>query len=126
MNPPPSKPVRPIIPDTHRRDNLIAFGAGLVLLIFVLYGVMQMGSPVKGNKLTGEIVEKVFTPQKERQVSFSGRKIEGTKEIAGEYVLKVRVPPDNRIYEVPVEDSVYESKKVGDSMTFLRPASEQK
>jgi hypothetical protein len=84
-----------------------------------------MSPPVPGNKLTGTVIEKVFTPQKERQVSFSGRKIEGVKEIAGEYVLKVRVEPDKRIYEVPVEQPVYDSKKVGDTLTFIRPPSEQ-
>jgi hypothetical protein len=126
MKPPPANHAHVVIRDTHRRDNLIAVGAGLLLLVFVGYGVMHMGSPVKGNKLTGEIVEKVFTEQKERQITFSGRKIKEAREIAGEYVLKVRVPPDNRIYEVPVEEPVYLSKKVGDTMTFMRPPSEQR
>lgn len=126
MNPPPNPATRTIIRDTSRRDTLIAVSIGLLLLAFVGVGIVKMGSPEKGNKLSGEIVKKIFTPQKERQVSFSGRKIEGVKEIAGEYVLQIRVPPDNRIYDVPVEQAVYESKKVGDTLTFLRPASEQR
>lgn len=126
MSPPPNPPARTVIRDTSRRDTLIAVSIGLLLLLFVGVGIMKMGSPVKGNKLSGEIVKKIFTPMKERQVSFSGRKIEGVKEIAGEYVLQVRVPPGGRIYDVPVEQAVYESKKVGDSLTFLRPASEQR
>ena len=122
MNPPPA---RPVIPNTTKRDALIAVVVGLVVLIFVGYGVVHMSRPVAGNKLTGTVIEKVFTPLKERQVSFSGRKIQSVKEIAGEYVLKVRVEPDKRIYEVPVEQPVYDSKKVGDTLTFIRPASEQ-
>jgi len=105
---------------------MIAIGVGTLLMIFIGYGLMHMGSPVKGNRLTGTIVEKIFTPQKEQQVTFSGRKIEGVKEIAGEYVLKVRVDVQNRTYDVPVEAAIYNTKKVGDPLTFIRPPSEQK
>ncbi len=127
MNPPPaSKPTRVVIEDHSWRNTFIAVSIGVVLLVFVGYGVMHMGSPVVGNKLTGIITEKEFTPQKERQVSFSGRKIDGVKEVAGEYVLKVRVEAQKRTYEVPVEDYVYQSKKVGDTLTFIRPRTEQK
>lgn len=126
MNPPQNKSAPVVIPDNSWRNTLIAVGAGILLFIFVGYGVMQMGSPVQGNKLTGQIVEKVFTPQAERQVAFTGRKIEGVKEIAGEYVLKVSVGPEKKIYDVPVEQFVYDSKKVGDSLDFIRPPSEQK
>lgn len=122
MNPSPS---RPVIPNTTRRDAIVSGVVGLLVLLFVGYGVLHMSRPVAGNKLTGTVIEKVFTPQKERQVSFSGRKIESVKEIAGEYVLKVRVEPEKRTYDVPVEQSVYDSKKVGDELTFIRPPSEQ-
>ncbi len=122
MNPPPP---RLVVPDTTKRDAFIAGFVGLLVLIFVGYGVVHMSQPVTGNKLTGTVTEKIFTPQKEQQIEFSGRKIKAVKEIAGEYVLKVRVDPDNRTYEVPVEESVYVSKAVGDTLTFLRPPSEQ-
>ncbi len=126
MNSPPSKRAPLIIPSTARRDAVIAIAAGLLVLAFLAYGVMHMAAPVPGNKLTGTIVEKAFTPQHERQVSFNGGHIEGTKDIAGEFVFKVRVEEQKRTYEVPVEQEVYEAKKVGDSMTFLRPPSEQR
>jgi hypothetical protein len=126
MNPPPVKPGRVIVPSTSRRDALIGGIVGLVVLVFVGYGVMHMAAPVTGNKLTGTVMEKVFTPRKERQVSFDGRHIEGTKEIAGDYLLKVRVEAQKRTYEVPVEQALYEAKQVGDSVTFLRPESEQR
>jgi len=131
MNPPsaprpaPEKKPPLVIPSTTKRDALIAGLIGLVILAFVGYGITHMSAPIVGNKLTGVVTEKVFTPQKETQVSFNGRRIEGTKEIAGEFVLKVRVEEEKRTYEVPVEQEVYESKKLGDSLTFLRPESEQ-
>jgi hypothetical protein len=121
----PPKPAPFVVPSTGRRDAIIAIILGSIILTFIGYGVMHMAAPVTGNKLTGTVIEKIFTPQKERQVSFSGRRIEGTKEIAGEFVLKVRVEEQKRTYEVPVEQEVYEAKKVGDSLTFLRPPSEQ-
>lgn len=120
------KPARVVIPNTKRRDTLIAVGVGLVVLLFLAAGILHMSRPVQGNKLTGEIVEKVFTPLPERQVAFTGRKIEGVKEIAGEYVLRVRVHDLDRTYDVPVPDFTYKSKKVGESFSFIRPPSEQK
>jgi len=125
MNTKPPRPAPFVVPSTGRRDALIAIIGGLVILAFLGYGVMHMAAPVTGNKLTGTILEKTFTPQKEQQISFNGRRIEGTKEIAGEFLFKVWVEEQNRTYEVPVEQPVYESKKVGDKMTFLRPPSEQ-
>ena len=123
MNP---NPPRVVIPGTTKREALVAVLAGLLVLGFVGYGVWQMARPVTGNKLTGVIVEKVFTPLKERAIDFNGRKIERARESDGEYLFKIRVEAENRVYEVPVEKPVYQSKKTGDSMTFLRPESEQR
>ena len=112
-------------PSLSKRDTILAVFVGLAVLFFIGYGVMHMSQPVTGNKLTGTVIEKKFTPQKERQVSFSGRHLEGAKDIAGEFILKVRVEEQKRTYDVPVEQPVYEAKNVGDSLTFLRPPSEQ-
>jgi hypothetical protein len=35
------------------------------------------------------------------------------------------VEEQKRTYEVPVEQALYDAKKVGDSVTFIRPPSEQ-
>ncbi|MGB8166445.1 MAG: hypothetical protein WCF18_03070 [Chthoniobacteraceae bacterium] len=116
-----------ILPDTRRRDTIVAVLVGAVLLVFVAFGVMTMSKPHESaNTLLGVVVAKQFTPQKEQQVSFSGRRLEGTKEIDGEYVLKVRVEKESRTYEVPVEKPVYLAKKEGDSLEFVRPRSEQR
>lgn len=118
-------PPRVVVPGTTKRDAVIAVVTGLLVLAFLGYGIMQMGKPGKSNELTGVIVSKEFTPQKERQITFSGRKLKSAREIDGEYLCKVRVAPQNRIYEVPVEKDTYEAKKIGDKLTFLRPESEQ-
>jgi hypothetical protein len=124
MNPPGP---RVVVPSTSRRDTIIAVVVGAVLLAFVGWGLMTMSQPhVSANTLVGVVVEKQFTPQREQQVSFSGRKLEGTKTIEGEFVLKVRVEKENRTYDVPVEKWVYEGKQKGDKLEFVRPASEQR
>lgn len=124
MNPTPS---RVVLPNTKKRDAIIAILIGVVLLIFVAYGVKTMSTPHESaNILIGLIEAKQFTPQKEQQVSFSGRKLEGTKEIEGEFVLKVRVEKENRTYDVPVDKRVYDAKAVGDKLEFVRPPSEQR
>jgi hypothetical protein len=70
------------------------------------------------------VVEKQFTPAPEELISV-GRKGLNTERIDGEYLLKVKVGEDERIYEVPVQKSTYEAKRVGDEVGFMRPASER-
>lgn len=123
MNTPPP---RVVLPSTTKRDAFLAILAGLLVLGFVGYGIVHMSRPVQGNKLTGVLVAKTFTPQKERQIDFSGRRIEKTREIDGAYLFKVRVGKQNRTYDVPVEKPMYEEKQIGDTVTFLRPESEQR
>lgn len=118
-------PPRYVAPSTAKRDAFVAVAAGLLVLAFLIFGIMQMGKPALGNQLTGVIVGKEFTPLKERQIEFSGRQLKAAREIDGEYVFKVRVPEASRVYEVPVEKEEYLAKKVGDQMTFVRPSSEQ-
>ena len=116
-----------VVPGTTRREALIAAIIGVLILSFVGYGVLWMAKPHESrNVLVGVVVEKQFTPGKEEQVSFSGRRIEGVKQIDGEYVLKVRVEKENRIYEVPVEKPIYQNRKVGDKLEFVRPSSERR
>ena len=108
-------------------SHLAAAARRAVVLAAVIWGIMSMSKPhVSQNILVGVVVEKQFTEQREQQVSFSGRKLEGTKTIEGEYVLKVRVEKENRTYDVPVEKPTYESKEKGDRMEFVRPRSEQR
>jgi len=120
-------PPRLVLPDHTKRDALWATAIGLLILAFLAYGIWQIARPVlvQGNERTGVIVGKKFTPARERQIRFSGKKIQGTRETDGEYLLEVRVVGENRVYEVPVEKAIYAGKAIGNSMTFLRPESEQ-
>jgi hypothetical protein len=126
MNP-PGPPPKVVVRNTTLRDSLVAGVLALLVLGFLAYGIRHMAQPVTGNKLTGVIVEKQFTPLKEQMVEFSGRVIKGVKESEGEHVLKVRVDSEQgRTFDVPVEKSLYDLKKVGDPLIFMRPPSEQR
>jgi len=125
MNPDPA--TRVVVPNTSARDRLTAFGIGVVLLAFVIFGVIKMSEPNQSaNLLVGVVEGKQFTPQREEQVAFSGRKLEGTKTIEGEYVLKVRVEKESRSYDVVVPEWTYKGKQKGDKLEFVRPPSEQR
>ena len=128
MTPGTPKPTAPfVVRSTTARDTIIAILVATVILGFLGYGVFHMSQPVQGNQLTGTVVAKKFTPLKEQFVDFDGRKLKGTRESEGEYVLKVRVDADGgRVYEVPVAKGLFEAKKEGDSVTFMRPRSEQR
>ena len=125
MNPVPQP--RVVIKSNTMRDAAVTIVAAVVLLALLVFGIMQLREKPKGNALRGEIIEKVFTPMKEEIVEFSGRRMKSTRQSDGDYLFKVRVDSeDGRIFEVPVAKSIYVSKKEGDSMTFIRPKSEQK
>ena len=128
MTPGTPKPAAPfVVRSTTARDTIIAILVATVILGFLGYGIFYMAQPVQGNQLTGTVVAKKFTPLKEQFVDFDGRKLKGTRESEGEYVLKVRVDADGgRVYEVPVAKGLFEAKKEGDKATFIRPRSEQK
>jgi hypothetical protein len=110
--------------NTIARDAVIAVLSAVLALGLLAYAIATLGqrpTPV----LTGVILEKELTPGPEQQISF-GKKGLKAEPMEGEYVLKVRVEKENRVFEVPVEKVTYEGKKVGDSLTFLRPPSERR
>ena len=125
MNPAPQP--RLVLKTNTVRDATIAIISVVLLLGLLAFGVMQLREKPQGNSLKGEIVEKVFTPMKEEIVEFSGRRLKATRQSEGEFVLKVRVDSEGgRVFDVPVSKAIYVSKKKGDSLTFIRPKSEQK
>lgn len=116
-----------VLPSTRLQDAIVAGVIAVLVLGFLAYGIRHMAQPVAGNKLTGVVVEKVFLPLKEQQVEFSGKKLKAVREVEGEFILRVRVDAEKgRVFEVPVAKSLYDLKGVGDSLTFIRPPSEQR
>jgi hypothetical protein len=114
---------RVVLQDQSRRDVVVS-GLWVIGLAAVLgFGFWKYASTspsAYSNTLKGVILEKQFTPEREQLITY-GRKGLKTKESDGEYLFKVRVPPGNTVMEVPVDRGLYQAKKVGDSVTFLRP-----
>ena len=117
-----------VVSGTTKRDAIIAAVTGLLTVAFLAYGFMhfaKMSHRAKRSTLTGIVVEKQFAPAPEQQITV-GREGLRERRLDGEYVLKVRVDAENaRVFEVPVEKTMFEEKKVGDPLTFLRPRSER-
>ena len=123
------KPANPrvIVPASSWRQTAVAVGCGLLVLVFVIYGIATMNSKQTGNVLSGRIVEMKFTPHAtEQQISYGSKGLH-SDVVKGEYLLKVEVKVENgaRTYDVPVDEAIFSSVKKGDSFSFERPKSEQ-
>jgi hypothetical protein len=120
----PSRPPLLVLPDTSRRDTLIAVVAGICVLAFIFFGIGSFFSAsheAQANTISGTILEKQFTAQPEELITVGGKKGLRSKHIAGEYLLTVEVKGER--FEVPVDQTTYFLKKTGDSLTFRRPGS---
>lgn len=125
MNPAPQP--RVILKNNSARETTIAIACIVGILGLLIWGVLQLREKPAGNMLTGRIVSKEFTPMKEEIVEFKGRHLKSTSQSDGEFIFKVRVDSEGgRVFDVPVAKAAYQAKKEGDSMTFVRPRSEQK
>ncbi len=126
----PHAPVDPhrLAPQTSRRDVVIAVAIGVAVLIIVLVGLWSLsGRPRQPstNQLTGTILAKHATGEREQEITF-GRKGLKQRETDSGYSFEIRVEPEGRTYTVPVTKELYESKKVGEKQSFIRPRGEQR
>ena len=120
--PPPTAASRRVVPDTRLRDTLIAVGSGLAVLAFVVWAVVSLsGTAASSGGVEGVIVKKEFIAVPETQVTV-GRGGVTSRQIAGEYVLAVRVPQENgKVYRVYVNAVDYQSHREGERYYFIRP-----
>jgi hypothetical protein len=120
---------RPIvIPDTSKRDTIIALlcgGGVLLLIVFGMYLLQSEQGKPSTNQLTGTIVAKHDSGEKEKEISL-GKKGLKSQETDSGFSFTVHVEGESHDYEVPVDEGRYLARKVGDKLTFIRPPSEQK
>ncbi len=120
---PPTRP-RVVVPRVSRRDILIGTGIAVILLGFVIAATFQSKTTPR-NMLSGVIRAKNEPGLRETLMTVSRKGVTERTADTG-YSLKVWVEPLQREYEVMVMQEIWEKKKIGDTIEFLRPASEQK
>jgi len=123
-NPAPQpQPPRIVVSGVNRRDILIGVLIALVGIGFIAAAVFQSAKP-PGNLLTGEIRAKNAPSPRETLLTVSRKGVTEKTADTG-YSLKVWVESEKRAYDVMVMKEIWETKKVGDTLEFLRPPSEQ-
>ena len=120
--PQPPRP-RVVVPRVNRRDILIGALIAIVALGFIAAAIFQSGRP-PGNLLTGLVRERSAPAPRETLMTVSRKGVTEKTADTG-YSLKVWVESEKRAYDVMVEKEIWDKKKPGDSMEFLRPPSEQ-
>lgn len=128
MNPKPvpSAPqprARVVVPRVNRRDIILGVIIALAVIAFIITAVLTSNRP-PGNLLTGEVRSKNDPGLKETLMTVSRKGVSEKTADTG-YSLKVWVESEKREYEVMVMKEVWEAKKIGDKLEFLRPPSEQ-
>ena len=128
MNPNPApapQPPRPrvVVPRVNRRDVLIGALIAVVAIGFITAAIFQSAkSP--GNLLTGVVRERSTPAPRETLMTVSRKGVTEKTADTG-YSLKVWVESEKREYEVMVEKEIWDKKKPGETLEFLRPPSEQ-
>jgi hypothetical protein len=112
------------VPRLNRRDIIIGVLIALVLLGFVVAAILQSFKTPE-NLLTGVVRAKNEPGMKETRMTVSRKGVNEKTADTG-YSLKVWVESQQREYEVMVMKEVWEQKKIGDPLQFLRPPSEQR
>lgn len=118
------KPVL-VVPRFGRRDIIIIIALVVALIGFILLAIYDSTKPPK-NMLKGVIQGKESTGERETEFDVRPRKGVSSKTVDTGYYLKVFVPEENRVYTVIVEKELWDQKKEGEPMEFLRPPNEQK
>ncbi len=112
-----------VVKGVNRRDVIIGVLIALLVLGFIIAAVFQSGQPPK-NMLSGVIRAKAEPGLRETLMTVSRKGVTEKTADTG-YSLKVWVESAQREYDVMVMKEIWESKKVGDKIDFLRPPSEQ-
>jgi len=101
-----------------RRDTVISILVASAIMVFLVFGVLEMSKGLRGT--TGVIMEKKFVTAPESQVSVGTSGLQ-KRDIAGEFFLIVKTPSDEKMYNIRVPQTVYDEQEVGAEYYFVRP-----
>lgn len=90
---------------------------GIVIAVLVLTAIvlatLSLNRTMKSSgAFTGKIIAKEFTPEPAQEITVGAGGLQSSR-IAGQYVLKVETPDGSRVFNVWVDRTVYEERKVG-------------
>jgi len=114
---------KPVVVKTSGREMALAVVAIVVIIGLLAWGFIALSHSVPQNNLTGIITAKHFTPHPtETQITIGAGGMTSRQD-DGEYTFDIHVPSENHDYVLyNVDKTLYDSKKVGDEIVFLRPA----
>lgn len=117
-----ARAARLILPNTRRRDTLVALAAGGAMLGFIFFAFYYFSRQADATGgVTGTIIAKQFVPQPETQITFGEAGL-SRRAVAGEYSFRLRVAQENgRVYRLIVNPDTYSSHRIGEPFYFIRP-----
>jgi hypothetical protein len=113
-----------VVPRFTKKDIILVVVLAAVIIGFITLAIVNSTQRPK-NTLVGVVKGKHSTGERETLLDVSRKGVEG-KTVDTGYYLKVFVAEENRTYDVIVERELWEQKKEGDTLSFLRPPNEQK
>lgn len=108
-----------------KREIVISVIIAVAVLGFLAFAILHTGSAGSGNLISGVVTGRSATGERETFLDVSRKGVKAQTADTG-YTLKVFVKDENRTYDVMVERDVWEKKKDGDKLEFLRPPDEQR
>lgn len=106
---------------------ILAIVCGLLVLAGIIAAFSMLardeGKP-STNQLSGVIVAKHYSGEQQTDISFGSKGLKKKVADTG-YSFDIKVTEENRVYEVPVDKILYNSRNIGDRQSFIRPPSEQ-
>jgi len=97
-----------------KRILWVGIAIAVAVLAAIALATLSLDRTMKSSgAFTGKIIAKEFTPEPAREITVGAGGLRGT-DVAGEFLLKVETPDKSRVFNVWVDQTVYEAHKVGD------------
>ncbi|MBJ7258758.1 MAG: hypothetical protein JHD33_04390 [Chthoniobacterales bacterium] len=104
-----------------QRKRILWTGIIVALAVFaaIVMAILSVDRTMKSSgAFTGKIIAMEFTPEPAREITVGAGGLRGT-DVAGEYLLKVETPDKSRVFNVWVDRTVYEARKMGDDFYVI-------
>lgn len=91
----------------------------VVVIGFVLWATLSLDRVARsGGAFTGKIIAKEFTPEPALEITLGDGGLQ-SRRIEGEHLLQVQAPDGQRVFNVWVDQTVFERVEVGDDFYVI-------